>query len=80
MTRQETETLNELKEIVKAMGKQLEQNTKDTAATTKDVAEIKLTLAGWTSGRKVLVWAIGVLLSVGVILSSVYAAIRGSHS
>lgn len=58
--------------MVHAMSKQLNQNTKDTA-------DIKLEIASWTGGRKVIVWGIGVLLSVGIIISSIYAAVRATR-
>lgn len=44
-----------------------------------EITEIKTTLASWTGGRKALVWGIGVLLSLGVIVSTIYAAIRASR-
>lgn len=71
MTKHELDKLAELTSTVNAMSIQLKKNTDDTAA-------IKLTLAGWTGGRKALVWAISILLSVGIIASSVYAAVKAS--
>lgn len=71
MTKQELDQIAELTRTVNAMSIQLNKNTTDTA-------EIKLTMASWTGGRRTLVWVIGVLLSVGIIISSVYEAIKAS--
>lgn len=62
MTTQETQAIKALTKRVDAMQ--------------SDLSEIKETLASWTGGRKTLVWAIGFLLSVGIIISSIYEALK----
>lgn len=71
MTRKEQETLEKLSEKVDGMVVQLKTNTEDTA-------DIKLQLAGWTGGRKALVWAIGILGTIGIIASSIYEGVRSA--
>lgn len=85
MTTKETDILNKLVNRVEdiskkqdAMVEQLRANTKDTKSTSTKVAGIELTLANWTGGRKVLVWVVGVLLTLGVILSTIYEALRNT--
>lgn len=78
MTKTEKDQLVQLSETVNAMAKQLAQNTSDTAMTKQDMAQIKLELASWSGGRKTLVWVIGVLLSMGIIISSIYEAVKAA--
>ena len=63
MTQKEAEMLARLSERMSSMEKQLNQNTKDTAA-------IKSSLDNLTGGKQALMYITGLLVSVGVIIAT----------
>ena len=63
MTKKDEIDLAKLAEQVKLMAKQLEQNTRDTAA-------IRSTLDNLTGGKQALMWGTGILVSVAVVIAT----------
>lgn len=63
MTKKEAETLAVLSERVTQMSKQLDQNTKDTAA-------IKSTLDNLSGGKQALMWITGLIMSAFIALAT----------
>lgn len=63
MTKKDEIDLAKLAEQVRLMAKQLEQNTRDTAA-------IRSTLDNLTGGKQALMWGTGIIVSVTVVITT----------
>jgi len=63
MTQKEAVMFAELKLEIKAIQKQLNQNTRDTA-------DIKSTLDNLTGGKQALMWFTGFVVSLGVVVAT----------
>lgn len=64
MTQKEAVMFAQLSERMSAMERQLDKNTKDTAA-------IRSSLDNLSGGKQALLWLTGLLVSIGVIIATV---------